>query len=280
MLFASYAAEARESPGAGYWVILAFGCAFLLGIIGAIGAFLVFLFKKEGLVRQQETFIDSVTHELRSPIASLGLTLDTLDRRELTDEARRRLLDMMRADVLRLRNYVDQVLLMSRIAEHDRVAEISSVDLVAVIARCVLDTRQRHALGEDAITVDVHATLRDTSVATDGTVIEIVLRNLLDNAVKYSPAPPRITVAARRLDGRIELTVSDRGEGLDKRELQRVFRRFHQVARPGKAPVRGTGLGLHVARELVLGLGGTIVAESEGLERGSTFRLSIPESRQ
>ncbi len=263
--------------GVGYWIILAVGCLFLCATVAVLVLFLVSNVRKTLLVNQQNTFIDSVTHELKSPLASIRLCLDTMKMHELEPDMREKFVSMMQGDVERLQQLIEHILEASRLEE--RSFSLEPVVIEDSVRRCVERVRKRYKLGEDA--VSVCAELRPQArFAVDRVAFETVVLNLLDNAVKYSDPPLRIECRLRQAGGSLRVQVSDQGIGLSPRQLKRVFRRFFRVATQDRAPVRGTGLGLYVVKSLVQRLGGRIRITSEGLGKGTRVSVKIPISEE
>jgi signal transduction histidine kinase len=168
---------------------------------------------------------------------------------------------------------MDDILEASRIAHGGRTQLWTVVSLPELVQRCVEGVQKRYNLEESSVRVDMPAALKMT---TDPTALETVLKNLLDNAVKYSPSPPSIDVAVKPEHALVEISVSDRGIGLEKSNLKRIFRRFYRVASDDVYARSGTGLGLYVVAALVRNLGGSIEAYSEGLHRGTSMRVRLP----
>ncbi len=255
------------------WLLVLGAAAFAMIMLGQI-LFSIFLAREILEVRRQNSFIDSVTHELKSPLASLKLCLQTLARDELTPEQRESLRRIMLEDVERLSAFIDDVLQASRLA-HDRVGvHVSEIVLAPLVHRCAENVARRAGIPPEAITVDIPDDLR---VHTDRSSLEIVLKNLIDNAVKYSDPPIAVTVRARADGGRVVLEVEDAGIGIPPKMLRRVFQRFYRVPEESVHARRGTGLGLFVVHALVRSLGGRIEAASEGSGRGTTMRVFLPE---
>jgi len=224
--------------------------------------------------RRQQTFIDSVTHELRSPLASLKLCLETLAREGVSAPQRVELRQMMLSDVERLTVFVDDILEASRIAHGRRSQLWTEVDITQLVAQAMDSIRRRHGLEADALRLDAPAQLR---ITTDPTALETILKNILDNAVKYSPSPPRVQVEVREAGaGQLEIRVRDWGIGLERTQLKRIFKRFHRVASAAVNERSGTGLGLYVVAQLLRNLGGSVRAESGGLNLGTTLFVRLP----
>ena len=255
--------------------LLVLGVISFVVIMSVLVMFTVFLAREILEVRKQDSFIDSVTHELKSPLASIKLCLQTLEREGLPEDKRDKLRHMMKEDVDRLSSFIDDVLQASRLAHDDVGMALEDVGLAAVARRAAESVQVRQKLPDGAITIEIPEAL---SAHTDRTAIEIVLRNLLDNAAKYSRDAVRITVRARddRTKKQTLLEVEDAGIGIPKSDLPRVFQRFYRSPSESVRKRKGTGLGLFVVSALVRNLGGSVEARSEGTDRGSTFVVRLP----
>jgi len=233
--------------------------------------------------RHQRNFVDSVTHELKSPLASIGLCLETLGRTDLSEPQKVELRQMMRQDVDRLSAFIDGVLAASRLS-HRRKDERDLVPVVlGDLAEAALGkVLRRHIDATRAtVTVDIPQGLTLMTVELG---LQTIVENLLDNALKYSPGVDGVSLSARvereGRDGRevVRIAVSDEGIGIAEGDLERIFRRFYRADSTEVRSRSGTGLGLHVAAELARGLGGRLEASSAGLGRGSTFVLTLPSA--
>ncbi|MBX3271501.1 MAG: HAMP domain-containing histidine kinase [Sandaracinaceae bacterium] len=239
--------------------------------------FAIFLGREILEVRRQDSFIDSVTHELKTPLASIKLGLQTLGRPGLDAAKREYLREMMLDDVDRLRRFVDDILQASRLAhDHDRLElQQDEVPLAALVAECAESVCTQHKLAPDAVTVEIDA---DLVLITDRAALSVVVRNLIDNAVKYSDADA-VEVRVRATEARrgLLLEVEDRGIGIPRDDLKRVFHRFYRVSAETVRSRKGTGLGLFVVWALVRSLGGQVEAASDGPGRGTTMRVTLPK---
>jgi two-component system, OmpR family, sensor histidine kinase SenX3 len=256
------------------WLLVLGAIAFVL-IMVVLVLFTVSLARGILEVRKQDSFIDSVTHELKSPLASLQLCLETLGREGIESAQREQLHRMMRDDVDRLRSFIDDVLQANRLSfTRAGLLNLSDVSLVALVKECVDVVRVRHKLEEGEVSVLVEPGL---SVTTDRAALEIVVKNLIDNAAKYSSRPARIEVLAHRgPKDRLLIEVRDDGIGIDRKNLKRIFHRFYRVEDHEVRERKGTGLGLFVVSALVRQLGGKVEALSEGKGRGTTMRVWLP----
>ncbi len=254
------------------WLLVAGSVSFCV-VLSVVVLFSVFLVREILEVRRQYTFIDSVTHELKSPLSSLRLCLETMARQEITHEQREQLRQMMLSDVDRLSEFVDSILEASRIQHGRRGYLWSEIDVADLGERCVAGIARRYSLPADAITVDIPHGL---SLVTDVTALETALKNLLDNAVKYSPAPVHVRLAAAKSDGFVDIDVHDHGIGIPKKHLRRISERFYRVPTEEVYARRGTGLGLFVVASLVRGLGGRLSVQSPGEGCGTHVHLRLP----
>jgi signal transduction histidine kinase len=258
---------------ANVWLLVLGLLAFVV-IMTVLLLFTIFLAREILEVRRQDSFIDSVTHELKSPLASLKLCLQTMEREGIPEEKRVALRTMMREDIDRLASFIDEVLQANRLAHGEIGMELTEVHLRALALTCVETVLARHKVSREAITLDVPENL---VTYTDRLSMEIVLRNLIDNAVKYSGEKVDVLVRARDDGGKaIVIEVQDHGIGLAKPELRRVFNRFYRVASEAVKKKSGTGLGLFVVSALVRNVGGTVKAISEGEGKGTTFTVRLP----
>lgn len=256
-----------------YW-LLAAGTVSLALIICVLVLFSVSLVREILEGRRQQMFIDSVTHELKSPLASIKLCLETLGRDGLSDAQRTGLRRMMLTDVERLSVFVDDILQASRIAHGRRSQTWTVVDVSQLLQAVVSSIRTRYDLPAGAFTLTAPPGLETFS---DPMALEIILKNVLDNAVKYSNGTPRVEVDALAPGkGQLCITVRDHGIGIENSQLKRVFHRFHRAPDPRVNERSGSGLGLYVVYRLVRNLGGRIRAESAGKDQGTTIRIELP----
>jgi signal transduction histidine kinase len=254
--------------------LLAGGIGFFVVIMSVVVLFSVFLVREILEVRRQQTFIDSVTPELKSPLASIKLCLDTLARSELSNVQREHLRHMMLSDVERLSTFVNDILEASRISHGLRTQQWATVNVTTLVQRCIEVMQRRYELDAAAITAQVPPGL---TIHTDPTALETVLKNLLDNAVKYSTPPPRVTVEVRSESSKhIRIEVHDQGIGIDRKQLKRIFKRFYRVPSDDVYSRSGTGLGLYVVAALVRNLGGHIAAHSAGHMQGTRISVKLP----
>jgi two-component system sensor histidine kinase SenX3 len=270
------------------WIILNWraGIKVFLGVIffGAIitGIVLntIFLVREIRRNEQHDSFINAVTHELKTPIASLRLYLETLERREVDEAQRREFYQLMLLDTERLLNTVEQVLKAGVAGQKKAPAQRLPVELNGLVRECVELARVRHHLPPAAM--EYREMIRDGGTACvmgDPEDLHTAVSNLLDNAVKYSPDGVQVSVELEAPDPeRVVLRVRDRGVGIPQHELKHIFKRFYRVTHRSLSRVKGTGLGLFIVRAIARKHGGQVFAHSEGIGKGTTVTLELPRS--
>ncbi len=255
------------------WVMLILGTVFFVLVLAGLVALSAWLVREMRLNQRQRAFLDAVTHEMRTPLASLQLYLETLGRHDPGPEQRRAFLERMHLDVARLGHTVEQVLQAARAEEHRRKPPSEPVMLVPLLDECIEELCTRHELPASAVQLDARS---PTTVRGNRAELAVVFRNLLENAAKYSGDPVEIHVrVAEKSDGRIDVAISDRGIGIPARELRKIFQRFYRASRDVQRTAAGLGLGLFIVRNLVRRQGGRVVARSEGSGAGSRFVVTL-----
>ncbi len=248
----------------------------LLGII-LFGTIVLFVFTQvqSSLLRQQRSFVSSVTHELRSPLASLQLSFETMQRPELPENIRTKLFGMVQSDLARLTQLVDRILISSRLDRGiiDFKSQIESFNLRETIFE--LAEQSTHHDSELLDRLQVHCS-REIWVESIRLAFNLVLGNLIENAIKYSPKSSPIEVKVTCTRDELRIVVRDQGFGLSKSDQRKIFKMFHRTSRATKNAVPGTGIGLYIVQSMVRGLGGHIWVESEGHGKGAAFFVSFP----
>ena len=256
--------------------LLLFGMIFFALIITGLVLNTIFLIREIRRNEQHDAFLNAVTHELKTPIASIRLYLDTLKTRDLSAEKRREFYNVMLADSNRLLSTVEQVLQASRTREKDRVLNVSEIDLAELLRESVRLVKTRYELDDAAISYTEKTS--GIKIRGDEAELQTVFINLLDNAVKYSGDDVKVAVRLRNPNEKtVEIRIKDEGIGLSESDLKRIFKRFYRVPNASTQKVKGTGLGLNIVRSIVKKHGGRIRAESKGEGSGSTFVVRLPK---
>jgi two-component system, OmpR family, sensor histidine kinase SenX3 len=255
---------------------LVFGILTFALIIAGIIVYTVFLVREIRRNDAHDAFINSVTHELKTPIASIRLFLETLQSRDVSESQRRDFYRLMLDDTERLQRTVEQVLKAGVAGQRLALQQRAPVD-VATLAGEVLDTaRLRHHLSTEKMTLTIATPAEGLFVDGDADELRTVLSNLIDNAVKYSRDAVQIAVeVAAPSPDTVWVRVRDTGIGIPRSQLKRIFHRFYRFQAHG-FKIKGTGLGLYIVRSIVKQHGGRVFAASEGEGKGSTFTVELP----
>jgi signal transduction histidine kinase len=258
-------------------VLMVLGIVFFALIITGLVLNTIFLFREIRRNEQHDAFLNSVTHELKTPIASIKLYLETLKSRDIDSDKRREFYDVMLDDSDRLLRTVEQVLQASSSGEKRRQMNIAEIDLKQLVGESIEIVEKRHHLSDSAIKYTRSA---DPVVVTgDHEDLQTVFSNLLENAVKYSGGEPRISVRIKSsAASRVEVFIKDNGIGIDPSEMKRIFKRFYRIPGTTMQKTKGTGLGLFIVKTIIERHGGRIRAQSGGPGSGSTFVVQLPRS--
>lgn len=253
------------------WLVLVEGLLMLLLILA--GVYVIFLYwrRQAKLYQQQRSFMSQLTHELKSPLASIQLHLETIKLRNPPREKLDIFLDTMLSDTGRLNNLISNLLMATRIEYRQLAVELKAIDFSAFVKEYM--ERKRSELPEGGrLTIETEDALM-AEIDSEG--MEMALRNLFENALLYSPASPDIRVTLKKSGKNCLLTFQDNGKGLDKHDLDRIFNMFYRVRTPGEN-IRGTGLGLYIVKSVINAHGGKITVTSKGLGTGCTFHITLP----
>lgn len=253
------------------WPVLVEGLVLLIIILA--GVYVIFLYwrRQSKLYQQQKDLMAQITHELKSPLASIQLHLETISLRKPPPEKLERFIDTMLGDTDRLNNLISNFLMAAKLEQRRKVQQYPVIDISELVATFM--ERKREKLPEGGnIALSIEPGIR---CRADAEEMETVLRNLFENALLYSVGAPEIRVTLERADNRCRLTFQDNGRGIEASELKRVFRMFYRV-RQHRENIRGTGLGLFIVKSVVNEHGGTVKVKSEGLGKGCSFEIMLP----
>jgi signal transduction histidine kinase len=258
-------------------VLAVLGVILFALIIGGMVLNTIFLVREIRRNEQQDSFLNAVTHELKTPVASIRLYLQTLQTRDLDAEKRREFYRIMLEDSDRLIHTIEQVLRAGSARSRFRREVRTRVDLGHIASECVELARTRFHLDEQALAYENH--VQSPVVLGSADELKAAVWNLIDNAIKYSQGNVKVKVAVDEPEeGRVAVRVSDRGIGISSTELKRIFRRFYRTPALGAVRTKGSGLGLFIVRSVARNHGGRAFAESAGAGHGATLTIVLPKA--
>jgi signal transduction histidine kinase len=260
-------------------VLVVLGIVLFIPIIAGMVLNTIFLVREIRRNEQHDSFINAVTHELKTPVASIRLYLQTLQTRELDEAKRREFYRIMLEDSDRLLQTIEQVLQAGSSGSRWRRISRTSLDLGELAKGCVELARTRFHLTPDTLAYEQRVPAGSCLVIGDPDELKAAIWNLIDNAIKYSTGEVRVRVVLDESEGgRLAIRVTDQGVGISPVELKRIFRRFYRIPASVAIRAKGSGLGLFIVRSVAKKHGGRAFAESEGQGRGSTFTLLLPRA--
>lgn len=265
-------AALQSTHAAAYWTVLAIGATLLVLVLVGVVMYLILSIKAIRLNQRQSNFIDAVTHELKSPIASLKLYLQTLNRRQVTAEQQADFHRFMLNDLQRLDHLIDHLLDAARLDQFAAPEVQQEVPIDDLLAGCAQVICQRYQLPLDTIKLNTEP----AAVLGSRADLEIVFRNIIDNAVKYSGEHPDIEIGVFRADGRVITRIGDHGPGIPAPLRRKIFGRFVRLGSELERKASGTGLGLYIVRTLVKRMGGKIQVRSRPQSTGTIFEVDLP----
>jgi len=240
-----------------------------------VGMYFVFIYlaRQININRLYDSFIANFTHELKSPLASLQLYLETFRLRKVPEEKQKTFLNMMMKDIQRLKDLIDSILNISQIEQKKMAYQFRIYTADVLVKELVNRSREQFNLPREAITISGSAPCRWKA---DREAMTLVFNNLIDNAMKYTPGEFKITIQTMCTERHFVLKFIDQGIGIKTEDQKHIFEKFFRITNSHIPNIRGTGLGLYLVREIVKDHGGSITVHSEGLNKGSTFILEFP----
>ena len=256
-----------------HWAFLTVGTIFITLILIGVAVYFTWTIKEYRLNRRQANFIDSVTHELKSPIASIKLCLQTLDLRAVDPEQQREFHKFIMEDIERLDSLINHLLAVAQLDHVERDEQLEDVPLEKLIAKCADEIRRRYELSLDRVRLEIEPCV----VRGRARDLEMVFVNLLDNAAKYGAKEPVVHVQASVHRGkRIVIKISDNGKGVNFELRRKIFKRFYRGGSELERTTTGIGLGLYIVKSLIKKMKGKIHAHGRGPLGGATFEVDLP----
>jgi two-component system, OmpR family, phosphate regulon sensor histidine kinase PhoR len=220
-----------------------------------------------------DNFIANVTHELKSPLSSIQLYLETLNSRDVPEDKKKEFYGLMMRDAERLKNLVNSILEIASMDKKKFYKDFEVYKADETIKKIILESAEQFQLNESAVKFSGDA---GCDILLDRNSIKTVFDNLVDNSIKYSVSPLEIMIKFKRNTKKIEIEFSDNGIGIQNDEIKKIFQKFHRIYDKDIPNVKGTGLGLYVVREIIKNHKGKVFASSEGKGMGSKFKIELP----
>jgi signal transduction histidine kinase len=273
VLLAVFGALGDAEQAGLYWTLLSVGATFFVLVLVGTVMYLSLSIKAINLTRRQSNFVDSVTHELKSPIASLKLYLQTLSRRQVSEQKQERFYHFMLEDVERLDHLINHLLDAARLEKRPVEEDIEKVDLARLLAECAQTVCLRYRVPPESVRLDV----QPCSLAARRVDMDMIFRNLIDNAVKYGGEQPHVQITLELMEGQKGLVrISDNGPGIPHPLRRKIFGRFVRLGTELERKRPGTGLGLYIVRTLIRRLRGTIHVRDPVAGPGTVFEVVLP----
>jgi signal transduction histidine kinase len=249
------------------------GLILLVFILAGMYFIFIYLNRQLSLTRLYDNFIANVTHELKSPLASILLYLETLKDREVPKNRRQEFISLMVKDVNRLQNLINSILKLSRIEKKKMISHYRVYHIDDLVKSLVEEAIELFKLTPASIKIEGDA---PCTCVIDRDALKIVVDNLIDNAVKFTDGPFQLTIKLTCTSKFFILKFIDQGIGVSVDNQTKIFNRFFRINKLNIPDIRGTGLGLHIVREIIKSHGGKISVFSEGQNKGSTFTIELP----
>jgi two-component system, OmpR family, sensor histidine kinase SenX3 len=259
-------------------ILLVLGILLTALIIAGVVLNTIFLVREIRRNEQHDAFINAVTHELKTPVASIRLYVETLKTRAVDENKRNEFYGIILSDSDRLLGTIEQILRTGRLGTSSRKPHLAPMQLDELVTECVTRARILHGVAPECLRYEPGPPM---PIMGDYDEVHAAVSNLIDNAIKYSGTENMaIEVRANVIEGRLaEVRVKDRGAGIARSELKRIFKRFYRVPSTHASRVKGTGLGLYIVRSVAKRHSGRAWAESDGPGQGSTFVIQFPLRR-
>ena len=249
------------------------GLILLVTIATAMSLIFGKLNQQLNLTRMYDQFIANVTHELKTPLASIQLYLETLNSREVPQQRQIEFMSLMMQDISRLDTLINSILEITRLEERLSIYNLGTYNADSLIRELIGEALDRFKLPDVSIEIRGKA---PCLCRADRNALNVVFNNLIDNAIKYSPEPVHITLSLACTRKRLKVEFKDHGIGISRENQREVFKKFRRIYNPESPSVKGTGLGLYWVKEIIGHHRGSITVSSEGKNKGSTFHIELP----
>lgn len=258
------------------WLILFEGCFLMLLILSGVYVIFVYWNKQNRLNQTQSNFVASVSHELKSPLASIQLYLETLKYQDVSRNERKEFVEMMLSDTVRLSGLIDNILQSSKTDPRSMDLQVSKADLGKFLSEVVKNHKRQFEEKKCEVKLQLEAS---PILTLDKKALLMVFNNLISNALRYSPNGSTLKIRLHRAGRFWEIDFADQGIGFEKRDMKKIFKKFYRVQNEDTQNIEGAGLGLFISREIVRNHKGRLRVASPGRGKGSVFTVSLPVSR-
>jgi signal transduction histidine kinase len=255
-------------------IALVIGLVLLVAVLIAMYLIFIYLNKQLNLTRLYDNFIGNVTHELKSPLASIQLYLETMNMRQVPQAKQKEFIKLMIKDATRLNYLINSILKISGLEQKKIAHSFDVYEAEPVIRELVAESVQQLKVADEMVSISGSA---PCLCVIDKNALKIVIDNLIDNAIKYSTKPVRLEILLTSTNSKnFTLEFIDQGIGIAAKDQKEVFKKFHRIYNPDSPNVKGTGLGLYWVKEIIKYHGGKISVFSKGKDQGSTFKIELP----
>ena len=258
------------------WLILFEGCFLMLLILAGVYVIFVYWNKQNRLNQMQSNFVASVSHELKSPLASIQLYLETLKYQEVSKEESRDFVETMLSDTSRLSGLIENILQSSKADPKSMELQFQKVDLGKFLSEVAQDHKRQFEEKKCKVDLQLEAS---PLLTLDRKALQMVFNNLIGNALRYSPVGSALKIHLHRKGRFWDIDFADQGIGFDKKDMKKVFKKFYRVQNKDTQNIEGAGLGLFISHEIVRNHKGKLRVSSLGRGKGSVFTVSLPISR-
>ena len=249
------------------------GIILLIAISVGMSLIFIYLTRQMNLTRLYDNFIANVTHELKSPLSSIQLYLETMQKRRVPVEKQSEFLEIMLHDTRRLDTLITSILDVTGLEKKKLAYNFEVMQADAIINTLILEAASAFKISDKSLVVSGHL---KGEIVLDQRAIKIIINNLFDNAVKYSRGPAKITIHLSNSEKYFLIDFTDQGIGVNKKDQKLIFNKFQRIYRTDSPSVKGSGMGLYWVSELIKSHGGHISVSSPGQEKGASFRIELP----
>jgi signal transduction histidine kinase len=249
------------------------GLVLLVVISIAMSLIFIYLTKQMNLTKLYDNFIANVTHELKSPLSSIQLYLETMRSRQIPSDKEKEFLTIMLKDTRRLNRLINSILEISGMEQKKLAHNYSIIEAQQLSKQLIFEAVDDYRLPEEAVTVSGKT---DCLCVIDQDAYKIVINNLFDNAIKYSSEEAKIDIKLMQNSKYFVLTFRDHGIGIPIKKPEKIFYKFLRIYDEESPSVKGTGLGLYWVREIIKSHGGKVSVYSAGRDKGTTFTIELP----